>query len=217
MEIAALRAENTRLKQIISHFIAGRNEEASTLLDLRHGLFGGDEPAILEGRVVPSTTHERELPKHRDKRAKLSKGCGDAEVTHLKPLSSMTLQEVLQIWNEEWTHSNKAHRPLRQIVEAPNSEYKKKWFNKGIAEQVKRIRFIVLLVELLPLHEIQDPISTIERIIRSNNWSMDALGRRIQDDLRILKVSTSGKITTASDVFNHQNYDSTKCFWSSFI
>lgn len=119
MEIAALRAENARLKQIISHFITGRNQEASSLLDLQHGLLEVDEPTILEGRVVMSTTREQERTKHRDKqtkhrdkRSKVPKECEDAEVTHLKPLSSMTLQEVLTIWNEKWTHLNKDHLPL---------------------------------------------------------------------------------------------------------
>jgi len=207
LETKSLREENAKLKKVISCFLSGQHQEASKLLDLQNYFLQSQDPAILEGKVVPLDQHhsdQTEPPKKKTKQAHKEK---EGEVTHMMPLSSMTMQNVLQIWNNPWVQLGKRIRPLKDIVEAPLDSESKRWGDKGIAEQAKRIRAVITLLEMLELHNVEQPIAKLEELRRIKGWSMD----------NDMKVSTPGKTTSATDVFYHPSYDVSQCFWKDLI
>lgn len=198
--------------------MSGQHQEAAKMLDFQNYFLDSQEPEILEGKVVASSQDQseqrkrpRKKPKHAHKEEK------EGEVNYMMPLSSMNMQNLLEIWNNRWLQLGKETRPLKEIVKAPPSNEVKRWGSKGIAEHVKKIRAILTVCELLRMHNVEDPINKVEEWRKSEGWSMDGLGRRIQDKLSEMEVSTSGKTTTASAIFKHDNYDPTTCLWKHLI
>eukprot|EP00210_Caulerpa_lentillifera_P006653 g6356.t1 len=164
--IGTLQTHITRLQQAILY-----QEKRSCYIESR--LLQGDQsqersaPSVLS---IPSPLTRATQSPQRKSAAKKHPQKRDSELNALPPLSVVSnlpnpIQYLRSIWTQTWVHAGREHRPLKEIVYSKNPS-KNRTNSRGIANQLKRIRYLMIVIDLLEKEQVLHAEEKFNRLLK---------------------------------------------------
>lgn len=116
-------------------------------------------------------------------------------------------------WNE-WTNSTNDRRSLSQIIKQKQG---RRFTDRASNECAKKLRYVCTCVELLLLsgEDEETAVTKLETFKHSQCLSMDALAKKIADELSKNNLTRPRKMTKAADVFAMPQYELADVFWKT--
>lgn len=139
-----------------------------------------------------------------------------AEVSWLPMLSKFTIKDVVKIWNAEWTHNAVVHRPLKEIHRAPKNGFQR-WGSRAILESVKRIKAVADLVQLLEMHQVEDPVNKLHRLTQVNSMTVNKTANMFCETLKQQGLTTPGHAPCMEKIFMSKLYKPGDTFWAELL
>lgn len=127
--------------------------------------------------------------------------------------------EVWNMWRQPWAHNGQQYRAIKSMCEEPRSGDKRDP-GRSEAEEVKRLRYIAICIELMEAEGISNAAQVLNRwYISKRMRSLSALADKIRKELSDKKISRIGVSNTTARTLSHPLYETVKgaFFWSDLV
>lgn len=146
-----------------------------------------------------------------------------SELKSLPPLSVLnnlpnSIEYIRNMWNNEWTHGSWKNRPLKDIVSGKHPS-KNHTSNRALANQLKRIRYLMICVDILEYEGVVDATSKLSSMLKSKGIHLNKGADQIVGDLSKHGIVQSGKKITTEIVLKSPAYSQHRLqfMWSELV
>lgn len=171
----------------------------------------------------PLTRSVQSKSKLEPKEAKQGNQKRQSEIMSIPPLSVLnglpdSIGYIRNMWNNKWTHCSRENRPLKEILSCKKAKMNQT-SSRGIANQLKRIRYLMIAVDILEHEGVVDAPSKLSSLFKSKGLHLNKGADQVLSELSKHGIVKAGKKITTEMVLKSSSYEKHRLhfMWSQLL